>query len=108
MLLVSRGFPDMVPLYVRPGLSGHTNVCVAVQVPAARPYLIRIHDGRAEMRERRPEDRPDAVLRLPASTMTQLLYQRIGQLSAVRSGLRLAGGRRPWVALKLTSYFERA
>jgi len=27
MLLVSRGFPEMVPLYVRPGLSGHTK-CV--------------------------------------------------------------------------------
>ena len=108
MLLVSRGFPEMVPLYVHPGLSGNTNVCVALQVPAARPYLIHIHDGTAEMRERRPDDRPDAVLRLPASTMTQLLYQRIGQLSAVRRGLRLVGGRRPWVALKLTSYFERA
>jgi hypothetical protein len=58
------------------------------------------------MRVRRPDDRPDAVLRLPASTLTQLFYQRIGVFSAVLKGLRIAGGRRPWVALKLKSYFE--
>lgn len=108
MLLVLRGAAEMVPVYLRPGVSGDTDVCVAFQLPEARPYLIHIHDGTAKMRERRPEDRPDAVLRLPASTMTQLLYQRIGQLSAVRRGLRLIGGRRPWVALRLMSYFERA
>ena len=107
MLLILRGAAEMAPLYIRPGLSDDTSVCVAFQIPSARPYLIHIHDGTAEMRERRPDDRPDAVLRLPASTMTQLLYQRIGQLSAVRRGLRLVGGRRPWTALKLMSYFER-
>jgi uncharacterized damage-inducible protein DinB len=107
MLLVLRGGTEMVPLYLRPGVSADTDVCVAFQIPEARPYLIHIHDGTAEMCERRPDDRPDAVLRLPASTLTQLLYQRIGPLSAVRRGLRLVGGRRPWVALKVVSYFER-
>jgi Mycothiol maleylpyruvate isomerase N-terminal domain len=108
MLLVLRGGTEMVPLYLRPEVSGDIDLCVAFQIPEARPYVIQIHDGAAEMRERRPEDRPDAVLRVPASTMTQLLYQRIGQLAAVRRGLRLVGGRRPWAALKLVSYFERA
>jgi uncharacterized damage-inducible protein DinB len=108
MLLVLRSGKEMVPLYLRPEVSEDIDVCVAFQIPGARPYVIQIHNGTAEMRERRPEDRPDAVLRVPASTMTQLLYQRIGQLTAVRRGLRLVGGRRPWVALKLMSYFERA
>jgi hypothetical protein len=107
MLLVLRGGTEMVPLYLRPGVSADTDVCVAFQIPEARPYLIHIHDGTAEMCERRPDERPDAVLRLPASRLTQLLYQRIGPLSAVRRGLRLVGGRRPWVALKVVSYFER-
>jgi hypothetical protein len=108
MLLVLRSGTEMVPLYRRPEVSADTDVCVALQIPEARPYVIHIHDGTAEMRERRPDDRPDAVLRLPASTLTQLLYQRIGPLTAVRRGLRIVGGRRPWVALKLQSYFERA
>jgi uncharacterized protein (TIGR03083 family) len=107
MLLVMRSGTEMVPLYVRPGVRADTDVCVALRIPQARPYLIHIHDGTAEMRERRPTDRPDAVLRLPASALTQLFYQRIGPLTAVRRGLRIVGGRRPWVALKLQSYFER-
>ncbi|WP_373167516.1 maleylpyruvate isomerase N-terminal domain-containing protein [Mycobacterium marinum] len=108
MALILRGAREMVPIYLRPGVGANVDICVAFQVPAARPYLIHIHDGTAEMRERRPEDRPDAVLQAPASTMTQLLYQRIGQFAAVRRGLWLTGGRRPWVAFKLMTYFERA
>ncbi len=107
MALILRGAREMVPIYLRPGAAANADICVAFQIPDARPYLIQIHDGTAEMRERRPDDRPDAVLRLPASTLVQLLYQRIGQLAAVRRGLRLVGGRRPWVALKLMTYFER-
>jgi hypothetical protein len=56
----------------------------------------------------RPNDRPDAVLRLPASTLTQLLYQRVGPVTAALKGLRVVGGRRPWLALKLQSCFEPA
>ncbi len=108
MALILRGAREMVPIYLRPGVAANVDICVAFQVPEAHPYLIHIHDRTAEMRERRPNDRPDAVLRLPASTMTQLLYQRIGQLAALRRGLRLVGGRRPWVALKLMTHFERA
>lgn len=107
MLLVLRSGTEMVPLYRRPEVPADTDVCVALRIPEARPYVLHIHDGTAEMRERRPGDRPDAVLRVPASTLTQLLYQRIGPLAAVRRGLRIVGGRRPWVALKVVSYFER-
>jgi hypothetical protein len=38
--------------------------------------------------------------------MLQMLYQRIGPIAAVRHGLRIVGGRRPWKALKLQSCFE--
>jgi hypothetical protein len=82
-------------------------VCVEFQLPAARPYLIHIHGGTAEFRQRRPDDRPDAVLRAPASTFALMLYQRIGPLTAGRQGLLIVGGRRPWRALRLQSYFER-
>jgi hypothetical protein len=107
MLLVLRSGTEMGPLYLRPEVPADTDVCVALRIPEARPYVIHIHDGTAEMRERRPNDRADAVLRLPPSTLTQLLYQRIGPFTAVRRGLRIVGGRRPWAALKLQSYFER-
>lgn len=107
MLLVLRGAREMVPLYFRPDVSPELDLCVAFEIDGARPYLIRVHDSVAEMRARHPDDHIDATLRAPAATLVQLLYQRIGQISAVRHGLRLVGGRRPWKAFKLVSCFER-
>ncbi len=106
MLLVARGLMQMAPAYLRVAVSPDIDVCVAFECSGARPYLVHIHHGVAEARVRRPDDRPDAVLRLPASTLTQLFYQRIGVFSAVLKGLRITGGRRPWVALKGMAYFE--
>jgi uncharacterized protein (TIGR03083 family) len=106
MLLIARGMLQIGPAWARTTIPADTDVCAAVLIPEARPYLIHIHDGFAEMRGRRPNDRPDTVLRLPASTLTQVLYQRIGPVAAARKGLRVVGGRRPWLALKLQSYFE--
>ena len=108
MLLVARGLMQIGPAYLRAATSPDTDVCVAYQLSGARPYLAHIRHGTAEIRVRRSDDRPDAVLQLPASTLTQLFYQRIGLFSAVLRGLRVRGGRRPWVALKLMSYFEPA
>jgi len=108
MLLVARGLMQIGSGYLRARLAPTTNICVAINVRGARPYLIHIHDGTAEFRERQHGDRPDAVLRAPASTLTQLLYQRIGPFTAARRGMLIVGGRRPWLALKLPSCFEPA
>jgi uncharacterized protein (TIGR03083 family) len=108
MLLLLREVIEVAPAYVRAGISRATDICVALQVPDARPYVAHVHDGIAELREGRPADRPDAVLKSPASTMVRLLLQRIGPFTAARQGLRIVGGRRPWKAMKLQSCFERA
>lgn len=108
MLLVSRGMVQIGSGYpLRAGVAPETDVRVAFELPGARPYFVHIHGGAAEFRQRRPSDRPDAVLRAPASTFALVLYQRIGPLNAARQGLRIVGGRRPWRALKLQSYFEQ-
>jgi uncharacterized protein (TIGR03083 family) len=106
MLLVLRGMMQVGPAFVRADVAEDADLCVAFKLPGARPYVVYVHDGIAEFRERRPNDRPDAVLRLPASTLAQMLYQRIGPIAAVRHGLLIVGGRRPWRAGKLMSYFE--
>lgn len=108
MLLVVRGLMEVGHAYLRADVSPETDVCVAFTLRNARPYLIHIHDGIAEYRERRPSDRPDAVMRGPASAMAQVFYGRIGPFTAARRGLFVVGGRRPWLALKLMSYFEQA
>jgi hypothetical protein len=93
--------------WLRRDTGAAADMCAALEIHGARPYLIRILGGRAEIRERRAEDRPDAVLKGPASLFMQLLYQRTGPLVATLRGLRIVGGRRPWLALRLQSCFER-
>ncbi len=105
MLLVARGMMEYGHGFLRADTSPDTDICVALKVPDARPFVIRIQGGVAAFRARTPADRPDAVLRVPASTLTEMLYERIGPFTAVRRGLFVVGGRRPWVALKLQSYF---
>lgn len=108
MLLISRGMVQIGSMYpLRPGLPSDTDISVVFQVLGGRPYLAHVKGGAAEFRPRRSDDRPDAVLRLPASTFALMLYQRIGPFTAVRHGLRIIGGRRPWRAMKLQACFER-
>lgn len=109
MLLIARGLMQYGegPGYLRAGLPAGTDVCLALKLSGARPYVLHIHDGAAEMRERRPADRPDAVLRMPASTLCDMIYQRIGPVTAARRGLMIVGGRRPWKALRFQSYLQR-
>jgi Mycothiol maleylpyruvate isomerase N-terminal domain len=108
MLLLLREGLEVAPTYLSAAVSPTTNICVALQIPDARPYVMHVHDGIAESRPRTPGDRPDAVLKVPASTMIRLLLRRIGPFTAARQGLRIAGGRRPWKAMKLQSCFEPA
>jgi len=105
-VLMLRGMMQIAPAAVRSDLPPDRDIRVVLEIPGARPYLLHIHDGIAETRARRPEDRPHAVLRAPASTLQLLLYHRISPLAAVRRGLRIAGGRRPWKALALDACFQ--
>lgn len=107
MLLLLREGVEVAPAYVKPDLSPSIDICVALEIPDARPYIFHVHDGIAEARVRQPDDCPDAVLKAPASTMLRLFLHRIGPFTAMRQGLRIAGGRRPWKAMKLASCLER-
>jgi hypothetical protein len=108
MLLMLREGAEVSPAYVRSDLDPAIDMCVALKVPGARPYVIHVHDGTSEMRPRQPTDRPDAVLRAPASTMMRMLMGRIGPVTATRRGLRVVGGRRPWKVMKLQSCYDTA
>lgn len=97
---------ELAHALLREDLPKSTDISVALQVRGARPYVIHIHDGILDMRPRQPGDRPDAVVKAPASTSVKLLLNRIGPIGATRNGLRIVGGRRPWKAMKLQSCFE--
>jgi len=106
MSLLLREVVELTPAYVKADISHATEICVVLQVPDARPYVMKIHDGTLVIRPRRSSDRPDAVLKAPASTMVRLFLNRIGPVAASRQGLRIVGGRRPWKAMQLQSCIE--
>jgi hypothetical protein len=108
VLLLLREGMEVLPVYLKPGISSETELCVALEIPDARPYVLHVHDGIAEARVRRPGDRPDVVMKGPAPTLNRLFLQRIGPVTATRQGLRIVGGRRPWKAMKLQYCFEPA
>ena len=108
MLFILRECIEVAPGYLRGDIPLVTDISVALQIPHGRPYVMHVHDGIAEAHARQPSDRPDVVLKAPASTMARLLLHRIGPFAATRQGLRIVGGRRPWKAMKLLSAFERA
>ena len=87
MLLMLRGMMEIGHVYVRENISRDINASVAFRLSGARPYLMHIHDGIAEVPDLRPADRPDAMLRGPASVIAQMFYGRIGLLAAARRGL---------------------
>jgi uncharacterized protein (TIGR03083 family) len=107
MLLLLREIMEVLPGYIKPRLPPAIEMPIALDVPNGRPYVIHIHDATLQTRARRPTDRPDAVLTAPASTIVRLLLDRIGPVTAMRHGLRLVGGRRPWKLMKLQSCLER-
>ena len=108
MLLLLREAVEVAPAYLKAGIPPATDICVALHIPDARPYLMHVHNGTMEIRARRSGDRTDAVLEAPASTMVRLFLHRIGPFTAARQGLRIVGGRRPWKAMQLQSCIERA
>jgi uncharacterized protein (TIGR03083 family) len=107
MLLVARGVMQLAPTFVRTEVRPETDICLAFTLPGASPYIVHLRGTTLEIRERRDGDRPDAILRSPASALVELLYQRIGPFTAARRGLRIVGGRRPWRALQLVPCFEK-
>jgi hypothetical protein len=108
MPLVLRAMMQIGPAKLRADIAPDANLCVALKLPGAPPYVNHIHDGIAEFHGLRPDGHPDAVMRLPASTLAQMLQQRMGPVAAARHGLRVVGGRRPWKVAILQSTSKRS
>ena len=54
MLLLLREGLELAPAYLSAAVPATTDICVALQIPDARPYVVHVHDGIAESRPRRP------------------------------------------------------
>ncbi|GAC1611309.1 MAG: hypothetical protein NVS3B26_23340 [Mycobacteriales bacterium] len=78
---------------------------VALRVKGGTPQLFHVADGRLDVRDLRSSDRPDAVIRGKAPIVCLYLYKRITLPQAIRRGVIITGGRRPWTGLSFGNLF---
>lgn len=86
-----------------------TALDVAIHVRGGTPQLFHFADGDLQISDRHQGDRrPDAVVHGPAGAVLLLFYGRITLPGAIRRGVIVTGGRRPWTGLRLSSFFHPA
>ncbi|MFC7448971.1 hypothetical protein [Rhodococcus daqingensis] len=105
-VLILNGVFQVAPGFVDPARTAGVVARVEFRVPGGDPQVLAIDHGRCGVEEaRRAGVRPDVVIGGPAPGLLLSLYQRIGVLAAARRGVLIRGGRRPWLALRLTQWF---
>ena len=104
-VLILNGVLQILPAYaVR---DTHRSLRVRLSVPGARPWLLDFHRGELTSAPAETGVASDVVVRAPASTLALTLYSRLSTTRAVRGGMRVVGGRRPWRLARLPALVER-
>ena len=104
-LLILNGGVQILPAYaVR---NTPQSLRVRLSVPGALPWLLDFNRGQLTSTPSSEDADVDAVVRVPAPTLTLALYSRLSAPMALRGGLRVVGGRRPWRILRLPALIER-
>lgn len=106
--LVLNGVFQVAPGWLDPVRALGTNVTVVVRVAGCTPQTFRVAAGQCHIGDTRPTDRADAVIRAGSVGLALLLYKRITLATAVRRGVLVTGGRRPWVGARLPKLFLAA
>jgi len=104
-LLILNGVVQILPAYaVR---DTDRSLRVRLSVPGARPWLLSFDRGQLTSAPANSDDTADVVVRVPASTLALTVYSRLSTPAALRGGLRVVGGRRPWRIVRLPRLVER-
>jgi hypothetical protein len=107
-LLVLQGFESIAPAWVDPSAArGHT-ADYEIRLRGT-PFFVRwrFEDGQLDVAPDEPF-RPDTIVWAQPTAMLSVFYGRQSQWAAAAKGAMVAGGRRPWHALSLTSKFHPA
>ncbi|MGZ6745739.1 MAG: hypothetical protein ACXVD0_07510 [Nocardioides sp.] len=105
MMLILNGVLQVAPGWLDPTTSAGADLRVRLTVVGGTPQLFTIEDGTCVIRDATPADRPHAVIRARSTALALLLYQRISLADAVRRGVLVVGGSRPWRGLQLPGMF---
>ncbi len=104
-LLVLNGVMQLLPAYAEPSARG--SLIVMWRVPGAADWIMHFDNGKAVSRAAAPGERAHVIMAAPPETLMLFLYQRLGQGAALRRGLRVAGGRRPWRIVQMQKFLQK-
>lgn len=108
MQLVLNGVFQVAPGWLDPARARSAGLTVVVRVAGCTAQTFRVAAGQCEIGDTCPSERPDAVIRARSVGLALLLYKRITLATAVRRGVLVTGGRRPWVGMQLPKLFLAA
>lgn len=104
-VLVLAGYLSALPEFVAPLASGHT-ATYEIRLRDTRGFMRwRFEDGALDTRWSAPTPN-DTVLVADPATLLLVFMGRVSQWSAIARGRILSFGRRPWLALSLTSRLQ--
>lgn len=104
-VLVLNGVMQILPAYAR--RTARQPLRARLDVAGAAPWMLDFADGRLASRPAQPGESADTVIRAPATALLLLLYSRLSVAAAVRAGMLVVGGRRPWRAVRLSRVLEK-
>ena len=105
-LLVLNAAFQIAPFLVNPERTARVRSVVEFRIGAGHPQVITIDRAHARIEDAAAVGgRRDAIVAGPAAVVLLNLYPRIGRVAATRRGVRLRGGRRPWVLVQFPNWF---
>ncbi|WP_427893158.1 hypothetical protein ACQHIV_09770 [Kribbella sp. GL6] len=97
---------QVAPGWLDTSAAAGTRLRARLHVAGGRPQLMSIDDGTCTVTDADAFDGPvDVVLWSRAAPLDLLFVKRIGLAGAVRRGLMIVGGRRPWLGTQIPGLF---
>jgi uncharacterized protein (TIGR03083 family) len=98
-LVVAGVFPAMTPLTVDTAATAGLHAAYELRIRGGPRFVVRFHDGAATVEP--PAGRPvDCWISADPTALLLLGYGRTGPWGPIARGRLVAGGRRPWLALR--------
>ncbi|WP_172652849.1 maleylpyruvate isomerase N-terminal domain-containing protein [Rhodococcus opacus] len=105
-LLALNGVLQIAPVLADPVRTARVRAEIEFRIGDGRPQVVTIDRARCRIADATSTDgRRDVIVGGPPEPVLLNLYQRIGLLAAIRRGVRLHGGRRPWLIVQFKHWF---
>jgi len=104
--LVAAGALAILPQFVEPTAARGGTVSYELRLRGGPQVVMRFRDGTLAFEPGVPGVRVDCRISADPAAFLLVAYGRMGQWGPIVRGQLLAWGRRPWAALRLTSYMR--